>query len=108
MLRTYAFALSLMALGAAPALAQEANNRGLGPVGMEVRGDDGELMGHVTGIMRDETGRIIGVSIEGLEPGDAPAVRSEPQGPLVAERRDNERQARQFRRESDFQLAANR
>ncbi len=54
-------------------------------IGMEVRADDGTVLGHVTAIERDRDGRVIAAEIEGLEPADAPdapaAVLAEDEAP---------------------------
>jgi hypothetical protein len=43
------------------------------PLGQEVRSDDGKtVLGRVSHVSRDHTGRIVAVEIPGLEPGDAP------------------------------------
>jgi len=77
MLRTLAF---ILALGA-PSLAM-AEQFPETPLGLQVRGHDGEVLGHITAVERDADGNIVAVEIPGLEPGDAPEES------LVAERRD--------------------
>jgi len=70
-----AFALLLSLPGAALAQQREAPAREGFPqsaAGVEVRGDGGEVLGHVGRVERDGRGRIVAVEIEGLEPGDAP------------------------------------
>ena len=69
MLRTLVLALTL----AAPslALAQQFPDS---PLGQDVRGHDGAVLGRVTSVERDAQGRIVAVEIPGLEPGDAPAA----------------------------------
>lgn len=69
MLRTLAFVL---ALGAPAIAASEPVNESA--VGIEVRGDDGTVVGHITAVERDRSGRIVAVEAEGLEPADAPAA----------------------------------
>jgi hypothetical protein len=65
-LRRIFFILALCASGAA-----------CGPAGLEVRADDGTVIGHVTSVERDRDGRVVAAEIEGLEPADAPAVLAE-------------------------------
>lgn len=79
MLRTMviALALGLPSLAAAEQFPQSARD-------VEVRGDDGTVVGRVTNVERDANGRIVAVEIPGLEPGDAPYASSD----LVAERND--------------------
>jgi len=67
MLRT---ALLILALGAASAACGP--SIGDPAVGIEVRADDGTVLGHVTSVERDSAGRIVAAEIEGLEPADAP------------------------------------
>lgn len=89
------------------AMAQTASTS---PVGMEVRGDDGTLMGRVTGVSRDENGRLVGVSIAGLEPAAAPRAqrpREAPRPALIA-RNERRSEARMIRRDGSLQLADNR
>ncbi len=78
MLRTTLFILCLGFAGACTDASQT-------PVGMEVRADDGTVLGHVTSIERDRDGRVIAAEIEGLEPADAPdapaAVLAEDEAP---------------------------
>jgi len=78
MLRILAFSLLL----GAPSLAM-AQQFPDSPVGQDVRGDDGAVIGRVTAVERNADGDIVAVEIPGLEPSDAPA------GALIAE---NERQ----------------
>ena len=77
MLRTLAF---ILALGA-PSLAM-AQQFPDSPLGQEVRGHDGTVLGRIIAVERDAEGNIVAVEIPGLEPGDAPEER------LVAERRE--------------------
>ena len=77
MLRTLAF---ILALGA-PSLAM-AEQFPESPLGLQVRGDDGTVIGRITAVERDADGNIVAVEIPGLEPADAPEER------LVAERRE--------------------
>jgi hypothetical protein len=69
MLRTLAFAL---ALGAPAVAASEEFPQSA--AGIEVRGDDGTVVGRVGAVERDGSGRIVSVEIEGLEPADGPAA----------------------------------
>ena len=81
MLRTLIFALAT----AAPslALAQQAPNQfPESPLGQDVRGDDGAIIGRVTAVARNERGDVEAVEMPGLEPADAPSNE------LVAERSD--------------------
>ncbi|MGH6949737.1 MAG: hypothetical protein ACREH4_02625 [Vitreimonas sp.] len=75
MLRTLAFVLTLGASSAA--LGQQFPDS---PLGQEVRGHDGTVLGRVTSVERDADGNIVAVEIPGLEPPDAPNEA------LVAER----------------------
>jgi hypothetical protein len=90
MLRTLAFVL---ALGAPAIAASEPLNESA--VGIEVRGDDGTVVGHVTAVERDANGRIVAVEAEGLEPADAPAAprdliaEEDPRWVTVNEEREN-------------------
>ncbi|MCC6789823.1 MAG: hypothetical protein IT547_18485 [Hyphomonadaceae bacterium] len=69
MLRTLAFALAigLPGLAVAEQFPQSAQ-------GVEVRGDDGSIIGRVSSVERNAEGEIVAVEIPGLEPGDAPAA----------------------------------
>lgn len=78
MLRTIIVAL---ALGAPMASAQEISESA---VGIEVRGDDGTVIGEVAAVERNARGEIVAAEIEGLEPADAPFASSD----LVAENED--------------------
>jgi len=81
MLRTLIFALAIGAPGLA--LAQQAPNQFPdSPLGQEVRGDDGTVIGRVTAVARNERGDVEAVEMPGLEPADAPSNE------LVAERSD--------------------
>ncbi|MBL8546955.1 MAG: hypothetical protein JNL81_10860 [Hyphomonadaceae bacterium] len=76
MLRTLVFALAIGLPGVAaaeqfPHAAQ----------GVEVRGEDGTVIGRVSSVERNADGEIVAVEIPGLEPGDAPAASHD----LVAE-----------------------
>jgi hypothetical protein len=75
MLRVLVIALVL----AAPAASAEQFRESA--LGVEVRGDDGELLGEVTSVERNADGEIVAVEIAGLEPADAPFASSD----LVAE-----------------------
>lgn len=78
MLRTLVLVLAL----GAPAMAA-AEEFPQSAVGIEVRGDDGTVIGHVDRVERDANGRIVAAEIAGQEPGNAPyASRA-----LVAEER---------------------
>ncbi len=76
MLRTLVFALAigLPGLAAAEEFPQSAQ-------GVEVRGDDGTVVGRVSSVERNADGDIVAVEIPGMEPGDAPYAPSD----LVAE-----------------------
>jgi len=76
MLRTISFALML----GAPAFAA-AEQFPESPVGVEVRGERGVVIGRVAAVERDENGNIVAAEIPGLEPGSAP----HPSRDLVAE-----------------------
>jgi hypothetical protein len=78
MLRTLTFALmiGLPGLAAAEQFPQSAQ-------GVEVRGDDGSVIGRVSFVERNADGEIVAVEIPGLEPGDT--ARAPPD--LVAEER---------------------
>ena len=78
MLRTLAFALAigLPGLAAAEQFPQSARD-------VEVRGDDGSVVGRVAAVERNADGEIVAVEIPGLEPGDAPRAS----GNLIAEER---------------------
>lgn len=81
----FAAATVLMA-GAAVAQSNDAPPPRYGsPVGMEVRGDDGVLIGRVTGETRDRQGRLTGVEMAGLEPASAPEAerRRLDEAPLI-------------------------
>ncbi len=75
MLRTLVLALVL----AAPAASAEQFRESA--VGIEVRGDDGVVIGEVLSVERNADGDIVAAEIAGLEPADAPFVSSD----LVAE-----------------------
>ncbi|MCX7359927.1 MAG: hypothetical protein NT015_17535 [Alphaproteobacteria bacterium] len=76
MLRTLVFALAigLPGLAAAEQFPQSAQ-------GVEVRGDDGSVIGRVSAVERNAEGEIVAVEIPGMEPGDAPAASRD----LIAE-----------------------
>lgn len=80
MLRTLVFALAigLPGLAAAEQFPQSA-------LDVEVRGDDGTVIGRVSAVERNADGEIVGVEIPGMEPGDASRD-------LVAENRADEPQ----------------
>ncbi|WP_135212589.1 hypothetical protein [Vitreimonas flagellata] len=73
MLRTLAFALALTlpSLAGAQQMREQFPDS---PLGMEVRGHDGAVLGRVANVERDARGNIVSVDIPGLEPGDAPAA----------------------------------
>ncbi|MGE0044423.1 MAG: hypothetical protein AB7J28_07965 [Hyphomonadaceae bacterium] len=100
-------ALAFCAL-AAPAAAQQ----GTAPVGMEVRGDDGALLGRVTGVSRDAEGNVIGVAIAGLEPAAAARpTHQRPSQPMIVRnepRQPAQREARVIRRENSITFVSNR
>lgn len=103
MLRTLVLVFAFAAPGAA--LAQEAPRQfPESAVGIEVRGDDGTVIGHVDHVVRDRNGRIVSAEISGLEPGNAPyasrdLVAGEARGEalFVRDRRDDRRPARSER-----------
>ena len=78
MLRTLAFALmiGLPGLSAAEQFPQSARD-------VEVRGDDGSVVGRVSAVERNADGDIVAVEIPGLEPADAPRASRD----LIAEER---------------------
>ncbi len=78
MLRSLVFALAigLPGLAAAEQFPQSAQD-------VEVRGDDGSVIGRVAAVERNADGEIVAVEIPGLEPGDAPYAS----GDLVADER---------------------
>lgn len=80
MLRTLAFALALTlpSLAGAQQMREQFPDS---PLGIEVRGHDGAVLGRVTNVERDVRGNIVSVEIPGLEPENAPAAS----GDLVAE-----------------------
>lgn len=45
------------------------------PLGLEVRGHDGAVVGRVSAVERNADGEIVAVEIPGLEPPDAPRAR---------------------------------
>lgn len=77
MLRTLLFTLALGGIAAAEEFPQSA-------VGIDVRADDGTVIGQVDAIERDAHGRIVAAEIAGLEPADAPRAPRD----LVAEQDD--------------------
>lgn len=81
MLRTLVVTLALGAPGVAAA--QQFPDSA---VGIEVRGDDGTVIGRVEAVERDADGRIVSAELSGQEPADAPYASSD----LVAERNDAE------------------
>lgn len=86
MLRTLVFVLAI----GAPSLAL-ADDFPQSPLHQEVRGHDGQVLGRIEAVERNENGDIVGVEIPGLEPGDAPHAPSD----LVAE------EERQYSRVND-------
>ena len=76
MLRTLTLALmiGLPGVAAAEQFPQSAQ-------GVEVRGDDGSVIGRVSAVERNAEGEIVAVEIPGMEPGDAPAASRD----LIAE-----------------------
>lgn len=68
MLRTLAFVLML----GAPSLGLAQQQFPESPLGQEVRGHDGTVLGRVTSVERDADGNVVAVEIPGLEPPDAP------------------------------------
>ena len=75
---TFALAIGLPGLAAAEQFPQSAQ-------GVEVRGDDGSVVGRVSSVERNGEGEIVAVEIPGLEPGDAPAASRD----LIAEDQRN-------------------
>ena len=73
MLRTLVFilALTVPTFAGAQQMREQFPNS---PLGLEVRGHDGTVLGRVTNVERDGHGNIVSVEIPGLEPGDAPAA----------------------------------
>ena len=72
MFRSTLFALALGFAGAAtaeefPRSAQD----------VDVRGDDGTVIGRVSSVERNAEGEIVAVQINGLEPADAPAAAND-------------------------------
>ncbi len=67
MLRTLVLVLAF----GAPAMAA-AEEFPQSAVGIEVRGDDGTVIGRVDRVERDANGRIVAAEIAGQEPGNAP------------------------------------
>lgn len=80
MLRTLAFALAiaLPSLAAAEQFPQSAQD-------VEVRADDGSVLGRVAAVERNADGEIVAMEIPGLEPGDAPRA---PYNLMAEERRE--------------------
>jgi hypothetical protein len=78
MLRTLAFAVTvaLPAMAAAEQFPHSAQD-------VEVRADDGSVIGRVSAVERNADGAIVAVEIPGLEPDDAPRASRD----LVAEER---------------------
>lgn len=78
MLRTLAFvfAIGLPGLAAAEQFPLSAQD-------VEVRADDGSVIGRVSAVERNADGEIVAVEIPGLEPGDAPRASRD----LIAEER---------------------
>ena len=100
MLRTLVFALLI----GAPSLAA-AEQFPASPLGQEVRGDDGQVIGRVTAVERDGHGRIVAVEIPGLEPPDAPSAlvaENQREGPVV--RRDAAARERARQRAATTQI----
>ena len=71
MLRTILFSVIALTASVGVATAEPRHTRSETPVGVEVRGDDGAVLGHVTGVERNRAGRIVAASVPGLEPADA-------------------------------------
>jgi len=83
MLRTLIVALAIAAPGVASAQQAQQTQFDNSAVGIEVRGDDGTVIGRVASVERDANGRIVAAEIPGQEPGSAHAPSD-----LVAERND--------------------
>lgn len=84
MLRTLIIALAIAAPGVATAQQAHSTEFNSSAVGIEVRGDDGTVIGRVASVERDANGRVVAAEIPGQEPGSAPYAPSD----LVAERND--------------------
>ncbi len=84
MLRTLIIAVAIAAPGVASAQQTQSSQFNASAVGIEVRGDDGTVIGRVASVERDANGRIVASEIPGQEPGSAPYAPSD----LVAERND--------------------
>jgi hypothetical protein len=84
MLRTLIVALAIAVPGLASAQQAQQSQFNNSAVGIEVRGDDGTVIGRVASVERDANGRIVAAEIPGQEPGSAPYASSE----LVAERNE--------------------
>jgi hypothetical protein len=80
MLRTLAFALMISSpsLALAEQFPQSAQD-------VEVRADDGSVIGRVAAVERNADGDIVALEIPGLEPGDAPHA---PRNLIAEERRE--------------------
>jgi hypothetical protein len=93
MLRTLALALILAA--PSQALAQQFPDS---PLGQEVRGHDGTVLGRITSVERDAEGNVVAVEIPGLEPADAPResqVAARERAPLRVTRISEQHAARE-------------
>ena len=78
MLRT--IALSVIALIGTASLASAEDRRVTrpeSPMGVEVRADDGTVLGHVGRVERNRNGRVVAAEVAGLEPADAPRAGSD-------------------------------
>ncbi len=106
MLRALVVALALGAPGLAAA--QQFPDSA---VGIEVRGDDGTVIGRVEAVERDADGRIVAAEISDQEPATAPfapdsmiAERADARGVLRVNDRDDDRRARRGVRRDEVLL----
>jgi hypothetical protein len=74
MLRTLVLVLAIAAPSVA--LAEPQRQRDESAIGIDVVGDDGTVIGHVSNVQRDRHGRIVAAEIPGQEPGNAPQASS--------------------------------
>lgn len=97
MLRTLILVLAVAAPGVASAQQQNERQFPDSAVGIEVRGDDGTVIGRVDHVERDRRGRIVAAEIAGLEPGNAPyapsnlVAGSDGEPLVISDRRDDRR-----------------
>ncbi len=79
MLRTLVFTVAIGAAGFAAA-----EDFPESAIGVEVRSDDGTVVGRVEAVERDAHGRIVAAELSGMEPADAPFAPRD----LIAQRND--------------------